>query len=77
MTPPRYPWRRALHDIVDVLLIGALTLAGAVFAVVALMMLDGFEPPPFVVAFAAMIGGAHACLSLAGILINRHIRWRP
>ena len=72
----RTPWRRTLRDVVDVVLIGCLMVATAVFAVVAIMMLDGFEPPAWLVAFAAVIGGAYACFSVGGMIINRHIRWR-
>ena len=76
MTAPRTPWRRILRDIIDTLLIGALMIATAVFAVVLIMMLDGFEPPAWLVAYGAMAGGAWACWSVGGMVIGRHIRWR-
>ena len=69
---PRTSWRRVLRDVVDTLLIGALMIATGVFAVVAIMMLDGFEPPAWLVAFAAMAGGAYASFSVGGMIIGRH-----
>jgi hypothetical protein len=67
---------RAFRDIFDVLVIGALMIAATVFAVVAIMMLDGFEPPAWLVAYGAMAGGAYASFSVGGMIIGRHIRWR-
>lgn len=72
----RYHWRSAARDCVDALVIGTLMIAAAVFAVVGLMMLDGFEPPGWLVAYAALVGGCYACLRMGGAVIGRHIRWR-
>jgi hypothetical protein len=69
-------WRRAVRDVVDVVVIGTLMIAATVFAVVALMMLDGFEPPDQVISYAALAGGVYAALSVARWVIGRHIRWR-
>ena len=75
-TATPFSWRRVLRDVVDTLVIGALMIATGVFAVVAIMMLDGFEPPAWLVAYGAMAGGAYASFSVGGMIIGRHIRWR-
>lgn len=67
--------RRMVRDAIDVLLIGALMIAAGVFAVVALMMLWGAEPPAAVVSYAALVGGCYTCLRVGGMVIGRHIRW--